>query len=148
MFEQRQTTFETSGECELEIAALSHLPLTTLAPVASPINKGFEFPRRVWLGMLACYAVFFTAIFAATGGGGYAAFSIAISVAYTVIYFGVARIAARQAGPEDTSPLDRGQPLQTWTGPMDSTAVYAQVLVVPAAVAAFGLGILTITVLV
>lgn len=110
-------------------------------PEAKP---GFQFPPRVWGLMLASYAVFFVAIFAATGGSGHARFAIVISVLYTAMFFGVARIGAGIGGPERLSPLDRGQPLQTWTGPMDSRSAYAQVLVVPMVIALFGIGIAAI----
>lgn len=114
-------------------------PATAPRPYA-----GFELPSRVWLGMLASYALFFVAIIGATGGSGHAVFAIVVSILYTVMFFGLARVIARQAGPEAMSPLDRGQPLQTWTGPMKASAVYGQVLVVPMAIASFGVAIAVI----
>lgn len=105
-----------------------------------PCNAGYQFPAAVWGGMFAFYGIFFVAIFAATGGSGYARFAIVVSALYTVMYFGVARIIARQGGRRDISPLDQGQPLQTWTGPMSSKAVYSQVLIVPLVLAIFGIG--------
>ncbi|MDG5748472.1 hypothetical protein P8Q88_09780 [Qipengyuania sp. XHP0207] len=80
----------------------------------------------------------------ATGGSTAARFANVISVLYTTMYFGVARLGARQAGREETSPLDCGGKLRTWTGPMDRKAVVTQVLVVPATVSLFGIGILII----
>ena len=71
-------------------------------------------------------------------------FSIVISVLYTAMFFGVARVLARQGGPDARSPLLRGAPLPTWCGPMDRTAVYGQILIVPLAVALFGFGIAVI----
>ncbi len=123
----------------------------TFQPAAQPLSaphRGFEMPRSFWTIMLGCYAVFFIAIALATGGSGAARFAIVISALYTVAYFGFARIAARQAGPEAPSPLDRGQPLPTWTGPMSKGAVFGQVLIVPLSVALFGLAMLMITVFV
>lgn len=145
MFEHQSIVADRGTDFEAEVYALEQ----TLQPLAAapvpPRNPGFQFPRRVWLAMFACYGTFFLGIAAATGGSGYARFAIVISVLYTVIYFGVARIGARQAGPEDISPLDRGKMLDTWTGLMDKRAVYGQVLIVPLAVALFGIAILVIT---
>lgn len=105
---------------------------------------GFQLPRWVWTGMLGSYAVFFVAITVATGGSGHALFAIAVSILYTVMFFGLARAIARQAGPEQASPLARNQPLQTWCGPMEPGAVYGQILVVPAAIAFFAVAIAVI----
>ena len=145
MFEQHDTDFARFAdpvEFELPLAA-GLLPEVTVAAV-QPENRRFELPGNIWVGMIASYVVFFAAITVATGGSGRALFAIAISILYTAIFFGVARIIARQAGPDGRSPLLSGKPLQTWCGPMDATAVYGQVLVVPMAIAAFGLGIAVI----
>ncbi|WP_417818901.1 hypothetical protein [Tritonibacter scottomollicae] len=145
MFEQRAIVAERATELDVEVEALEHtLQPLAAAPVA-PRNAGYQLPRGVWTAMLACYAVFFGAIAIATGGSGPARFAIVVSVLYTMVYFGVARIGARQAGAEDKSPLDQGKMLDTWTGLMDKKAVYGQILIVPLAVAFFGLGILVIT---
>lgn len=119
------------------------LPAVTTGPV-QPEWRRFELPRSVWAGMLASYAVFFVSITVATGGSGHALFAIAISVLYTAMFFGVARIIARQGGADGRSPLLRGEALRTWCGPMDARAVYGQILVVPMAVALFGVGIAVI----
>ena len=131
---------DTCTELEALDSAFQPLAAPPVAPVA-PINHGFQFPRRLWGAMFACYAIFFAAIFLATGGSGPARFAIVVSALYTVVYFGVARIGARQAGREVGSPLDRGQPLATWTGPMSARAVYGQVLVVPIALVVFSVGV-------
>lgn len=120
-----------------------------LVPLPEPTTlaaayRGFELPRSVWISMLGCYAVFFIAIAIATGGSGSARFAIVVSVLFTTMYFGTARVAARQAGREACSPLERGEDLQTWCGPMERTTVYGQILVVPAAIALFGIGIAVI----
>lgn len=127
------------------IPAGQALPTVNRLVSASRGYAGFELPRRVWLGMLTSYGLFFVAIVGATGGSGRAIFAIVVSILYTVMFFGLARTVARQAGPEAISPLDRGQPLQTWTGPMQASAVYGQVLVVPMAIASFGVAIAVIT---
>lgn len=148
MFEQRETlTIDDETDFESELHGLDSLlqPLS-IAPVApdAPANAGFQLPRNLWVSMLTCYAVFFAAIAVATGGSGAARFAIIVSVLYTAMYFGVASIGARQAGPESKSPLEQGKMLDTWTGPMDKKAVYGQILIVPFAVAIFGVAILAI----
>lgn len=148
MFEQRSIVAEREAVLEAELQPLESLLQPLAAPPVPPQNAGFQLPRGVWTAMLSCYAVFFAAIFAATGGSGAARFAIVISVLYTAVYFGVARIGARQAGRETKSPLEQGKMLNTWTGLMDRRAVYSQILIVPLAVALFGVGILIITVLI
>ncbi len=124
---------------ELEALESSLSPIA--APPVAPANDGFQLPRRLWLSMFTCYAIFFGFIAIATGGSGAARFAIVVSALYTLVYFGVARIGARQAGPEVPSPLERGRALMTWTGPMEPRAVYAQILIVPAVIAFFAIGI-------
>ncbi|HSG56860.1 MAG TPA: hypothetical protein VLA45_15535 [Paracoccaceae bacterium] len=147
MFEQHDTDFARFADPVSFEMPLSDVlvPQVTIAP-AQPENRRFELPANIWVGMIASYVVFFAAVTLATGGSRHARFAIVISILYTVVFFGVARIIARQAGPDGRSPLLRGHPLQTWCGPMDRTAVYGQILVVPMAVAAFGLGIAVICV--
>lgn len=145
MFEERSHAFVVVDENAIEIEALSSLGNSQSVPQVAPPNPGFQLPRSIWISMFGAYAAFFVAILIATGGSGHAVFAIAVSAIYTAIYFGAARIAARQAGPEDVSPLDRGEPLETWTGPMDATSVYSQILIVPACVTLFGLAVLVIT---
>lgn len=145
MFEQQSIVAEREAELEAELHALENVLQPLAAAPVAPTNPGFQLPRSVWITMLVCYGVFFAAVSLATGGSGAAAFAIVVSVLYTAVYFGVARIGARQAGPEDRSPLDLNKMLDTWTGPMDKTAVYGQILIVPCAVAMFGVGILAIT---
>ena len=144
MFEQPTIIAEHEVDLEVEVQALESALQPLAAPVIAPANPGFQLPSAVWTVMFACYATFFGAIALATGGSATAKFAIVISVLYTAIYFGVARIGARQAGPEVASPLEHGEMLDTWTGPMDKKAVYGQVLIVPIAVALFGIGILVI----
>lgn len=148
MSEHQPIMAEREVDLEAELQPLESIlqPLAA-APVAAQ-NAGFQLPREVWMAMLACYAVFFAAISIATGGSDPARFAIVVSVLYTAVYFGVARIGARQAGREAKSPLERGKMLDTWTGLMDKTAVYGQILIVPFAVALFGVSILIITVFV
>lgn len=145
MFENQTIIADHDAELEGELHALEGAVLPLSSPPIAPTNKGFELPRNVWGLMIAFYAIFFVAISFATGGSGPARFAITVSVLYTVMYFGLARIGARQAGPEERSPLDRRASLSTATGLMKSKAVYGQVLIVPASIAFFGLAILVIT---
>lgn len=143
MFEPREILAEDHHELA-EVQALQ----STLNPLSAPPipnrNPGFQLPPRIWGAMLASYVVFFAAIAAATGGSGHARFAIVVSILYTAMFFGLARVGAGVSGTEAASPLDRGEALQTWTGAMDRKSVFAQVLVVPVTLAIFGLGISTI----
>lgn len=119
----------------------------SLALLAIGERVTFEIPQRIWTAMFACYAAFFGLLILATGEGGRAIFAIVVSVLYAVVYFGVARLLARQAGVQPRSPLDGPQRvLQTCYGPMKEGAVAAQILVVPFALVLFALG-MTIVVL-
>lgn len=147
MFEERQTLsidHAAPFEDAPRVAPPETLTALAAAPAAARPYVGFQLPRRVWVGMLASYAVFFVAITVATGGSGHAMFAIVVSILYAAMFFGLARVMARQAGREQTSPLDRHQPLQTWCGPMEPGAVYGQILVVPAAIACFAVAIAVI----
>lgn len=106
-----------------------------------PESRMFELPASVWGAMIVCYAIFLTALLGATGGP-HAAFAIAISVIYVTMFFGTASVMLRQAPPQPRSALDRpGAVLQTACGPLARGEVYGQVLIVPAAVAFFGIAI-------
>ena len=129
------------SDAVVELEALESSLAPIAAPPVAPANHGFQLPRRLWLAMFACYVIFFGFIALATGGSGAARFAIVVSALYTLVYFGVARIGARQAGPEVPSPLERGRALMTWTGPMEPRAVYAQIPIVPAVIAFFAIGI-------
>lgn len=107
----------------------------------------FEFPRWVWGTMSVAYAAFFAGILAGTGHDLEARFMIVISLFYTAMFFGTARLLTRVRPVNRLSGFARGiAPLQTLTGPMPATAVAAQVLVVPLCLALFGLAIAIIRV--
>lgn len=127
----------------VDLLAQDVLAAVTTGPV-QPEWRRFELPRKVWAGMLASYAVFFFSVLVATSGSGRAVFAIVISILYTAMFFGVARIIARQGGADGQSPLLRGEALCTWCGAMDAKAVYGQILIVPIAVALFGVSIAVI----
>jgi len=110
-----------------------------LALHQQPEARMFELPRSIWIAMIGSYAVFLAALLGATGGSR-AAFAIVISVVYIAMFFGVARVMLGQSNPQPASPLDRsGGKLQSHYGPLGRLEVYIQVLVVPFAVAAFGI---------
>ncbi|QZH73918.1 MAG: hypothetical protein JY451_09035 [Erythrobacter sp.] len=111
------------------------------SPVAQPEARGFELPGRIWVAMIACYGLFLASMFAALGGSGKAAFGIAISLVYVTVFFAVARVLIAQNPGAKQSVLDRDGFLMTHFGPMDRKAVYGQILVVPLAVALFGLAV-------
>lgn len=120
-------------------------PTVSVSPTeqAGPrLQDGFQIPPGIWLTMFACYGVFFLAIAAATAWSGHARFAIVVSLFYTAMYFGVARVLGAVGGPERPSPLlRRNGVLQTACGPMDHNAVACQILVVPFGLALFGVGI-------
>jgi hypothetical protein len=143
MFEAAHPLAADRPECCDVLAGQGVVHATELdhANVAQPEKRRFELPVAIWVGMLASYAVFFASMISVAGGSGHAAFAVVISIGYTIVFFGVSRLIARQAGPDAPSPLLRGKDMPTWCGPMESKAVYGQILIVPMAVAAFGIGI-------
>ena len=101
-------------------------------------RRTFELPAIVWKVMVSCYAVFLAAMLGSLGGGR-ASFAIAVSAVYVSMFFGVATLMARQSPRQSRSILEhRSGALQTIYGPMFRTSVFAQILVVPLAVALFG----------
>lgn len=120
----------------------------TVAARQQPEARMFELPANVWRAMIACYAVFLLALLGATGGG-HAGFAIVIATIYVAMFFGTACVMLRQSLPQPRSALERRGPvLHTAYGPLARAEVYGQVLIVPAAVAFFGVGIAVITVVV
>lgn len=111
------------------------------APAQQPEARMFELPAAIWRAMAGCYGVFLLALLGATGGA-HAAFAIVISAVYVAMFFGTARAMLRQAPSQPRSPIERpGAVLQTAFGPLARSEVYGQVLIVPAAVAFFGVAI-------
>lgn len=136
---RRYQTAENPPDITLDI-----LPEIEIAPVraaAQPEARGFELPARIWAGMIACYGLFLASMFAVLGGSGRAGFAVAISLVYVVVFFGVAKLLIAQNPGSKTSVLDRDGFLMTHFGPMGRGAVYGQVLIVPLAVALFGLAV-------
>lgn len=107
-------------------------------------RRTFELPASVWRVMVASYGVFLAALLGATGGA-HAGFAIAISAVYVIVFFGTAHAISRQTPPQPRSPIERaGSVLQTIYGPMVRREVFGQVLIVPIAVAFFGVAIAVI----
>ena len=132
-----------------EIAAeMRDLPVRYRGP--SHEIRTFELPASVWVTMFASYAVFFAALFIATGHGIAAILALVISIAYTVMYFGTAAVlngvgaAERKALP----PAEAIGGIATQTGWMDNRAAFAQILVVPILLAVFACAFAIIRVLV
>ncbi|WP_339693372.1 hypothetical protein [uncultured Parasphingorhabdus sp.] len=101
--------------------------------------RTFELPSSVWITMFTSYAVFFGALFIATGHGTAAIFALVVSMAYAVMYFGTAAVlnnvtaAERKALP----PVDPIGGIETQTGWMNNRAANAQILTVPILLALF-----------
>ncbi len=104
-------------------------------------HSRFEYPPWIWGLMFAAYAVFFAAIAMATGHDGKTVFMIAISIAYTVMYFGTAAVLVNiKKQPEDKKSFPP-QVIETWTGPLSVNSAAIQILTVPAMLALFGVSI-------
>ncbi len=116
-------------------------------PLAAPREgerRGFEIPASFWWVMVGCYAVFIAALLAATGSSGHAVFMIVISAIYVIMFFGTTKLLTRQGPAQPRSPLERRGALPTLYGLLTHREVAAQMLVVPGAVAFFGVAILVI----
>lgn len=102
-------------------------------------SRTFELPASVWVVMFGSYAIFFAALFIATGHGAAAIFALVISIAYTVMYFGTAAVLNNISAAERKSlPFDDANGgIATQTGWMSTSAAYAQILTVPLSLAAF-----------
>lgn len=113
-------------------------PTATVQPEA----RTFGIPAVIWSSMAASYVIFFFGLILGTGHDGRALFMIAISMLYTVMYFGTAfalnSLGASRRNQE--SQWIKGK-FDTHTGRMSFGSVYGQMLVVPMVFAAFGIGI-------
>lgn len=124
----------------------SQTPTNRPAPV-QPEARGFELPARIWLTMIGFYGLFLASMIAALGSSGKTLLAIAVCVIYVTMFFTVGRIVVAQNPGRGPSPLDRDGFLMTHFGAMDRKAVYGQVLVVPAAIALFGMSVAAIIIL-
>lgn len=108
-----------------------------------PEARTFGIPTVIWGSMAASYVLFFMGLALGTGHDGKALFMIAISVLYTLMYFGTA-FALNSLGMADRkkgkNQWTNGK-FDTFTGPMTFGSVYGQMLVVPIMFALFGIAI-------
>lgn len=115
-----------------------------------PEARTFGIPTVIWGSMAASYIVFFMGLALGTGHDGKALFLIAISVLYTLMYFGTAFIL-NSLGMADRKRRKNqwvDGKFDTFTGPMTFGSVYGQMLVVPIMFALFGVAIAIIRFLV
>jgi len=114
-----------------------------------PGARSFELPKGIFVAMAAAYLLFIGAMTAAFGSGEGMPLLLTICGVYLAMYLGVpALFGAVDTGIRQPS-LDwqqfRRRGLDTLDGPLTAGAVAAQVLIVPACVAFFGLAVLVIT---
>ena len=137
---------------ELQSAVLAEpkpFPLYTPQPAPEavetplqPETNDLQIPQPIWQAMWGAYTLFFGGLFAAVGHEASALFMLAISIAYTLMYFGTASVLFGLNRPHNKSLFEHGiGPLQTWTGPMSRSAVAGQILAVPLCLALFGVSI-------
>lgn len=138
MFDLRQERLDEIYQAEEQFLNAAEPKHDLPAPIVQP---GFQLPASVWRLMVGCYVVFFAGMTALVAGSGLALFMVAISVLYAIVFFGVSTVLANLSGVGGSSPLDRGDALPTWCGPMKRGAVYGQVLIVPAGIALFGVAV-------
>lgn len=138
MFDFRQERLDEIYEAETQFIGSAeqrqHQPRSIVQP-------GFQLPVSIWMSMIGCYAIFLGAMTALVAGSGFALFMVVISILYVVAFFSTSTILANLSGVGSPSPLDRGEALPTWCGPMSRGSVYGQVLIVPAGVAFFGVAV-------
>jgi hypothetical protein len=144
MLDPRSAIFEDQSPDCADTAVVAELDPSHRAP-AQPEHAGLELPGWIWAAMALCYGLFFGGLLLGTGHDGEALFALVISIAYAAMYFGTAGVLFGLKPAPQRSSFARGTgPLQTWTGPMDTPAVAAQILTVPACLAFFGIAIATI----
>ncbi|MFM5953080.1 MAG: hypothetical protein ACKOPE_02085 [Novosphingobium sp.] len=103
-------------------------------------STDLEVPGWIWGIMIAYYGVFFAGLMLAAGHDAEAMFFLVISSGFAVMYFGTVRVLLGLRPVKEPSRFARGlEPLYTWTGPMNTGAVAAQILTVPLCLAFFGL---------
>ena len=111
-------------------------------------RRHFEIPSRLWATMIACYGVFFLAMFAAIGGG-YATLVLIVSLFFVTMFFGTTGMMLKQGPVQPRSPLDGpSRALSTLNGSLKAGEVAVQMLIVPACAAFFGIAVLAIRMLV
>lgn len=133
-------TFPADDLADCHDAAVAIEALRPAPARLQPEYVDLELPGWIWGTMALCYGAFFAGLLAATGRDGEALFAIAISLGYSAMYFGTGALLFGMNPPPAPAAFTRGiGELQAWTGPMPLKAVAAQVLVVPACLALFGI---------
>ena len=128
-----------SDEFQPDLTAIQTSPAhTTLQPEA----RTFGIPPVIWGSMAASYILFFGGLILGTGHDGRALFMIAITILYTLMYFGTAYALNSLGGGRlrQKSQWVKGR-FDTHTGWMSFGSVYGQMLVVPFMFAFFGIAI-------
>ena len=141
MFDLRQERLDEIYEAEEQSLNIAEARQDQPAPIVQP---GFQLPTSIWGLMIGCYVLFFAGMIVLVAGNGFSLFMLAISIFYLVVFFSTSSILANLSGTRDRSPLDRGEALPTWCGPMSRGSVYGQVLIVPAGIALFGVAVAVI----
>lgn len=105
-----------------------------------PAHNALQVPAAIWRVMFGCYGIFLGGLLYATGRDGEALFMIAISAAYTILYFGLSGVLIGLDGHgAHDGRIAAGGDLDTWTGPMSPGAVAGQILTIPICLAVFGI---------
>lgn len=142
--------FDEMTRLEVEDSAATWTAYPAVAVEQAPArparpNADTEMPPWIWKVMMLEYAVFFAGLLLGVGRDREAIFMLVISIGYTVMYFGTARVLLGVDPAPKPARFARGLgPLRTWTGPMSVGAVAAQILVVPGCLAFFGVAIAVI----
>lgn len=129
-----------SDEFQPDISAVLADPIRT--PI-QPEARTFGIPPVIWGSMTASYVLFFGGLILGTGHDGRALFMIAISILYTLMYFGTAYALNSLGGGgrlRQKSQWVKGR-FDTHTGWMSFGSVFGQMLVVPIMFAFFGIAI-------
>ena len=143
--------FSRAGEA-LDVA-LRHSPGLSGAvvePQLQPVPgaRSFELPKGVFVAMGAAYAAFVAEMAVAFGGGEGMPLLFVICVVYMAMYLGIPAVFGKVDTGIRQPSLDwarlRASGLDTIDGRVSAGGVLAQVLIVPACLAAFGLAILVI----
>lgn len=115
---------------------------------AVPGARSFELPGGIFGAMAAAYLSFIAAMGAAFGGGEMMPLLLGICLVYLAMYLGVPFVMASVDTGTASRLLAWGQlrqrGLMTAGGHMSAGSVLAQVLIVPACVAFFGMAVLVI----
>ena len=111
-------------------------------PVHFSENSSFGLPGWMWFLLFGYYGTFFGAIALATARDGTTVFAIVVSILYTLMLFGTAAVL-QGLGKRWQQGFEPGERiLETYTGPMGTASVAAQVLTVPVLFAVFAIALI------